>query len=118
MSIQWSMRWLVVAMSLLLALPLPAVAAQTSEQQAPVMATSSVATGEAGEQHPSAASMAADAVLVRPLGVAATAIGAALFVVSLPFTAIAGNVGEAGHALVVAPARMTFDRPLGHFKQR
>lgn len=64
---------------------------------------------------PSPAVMAVDVLLVRPLGLVATVLGAGIFVVSLPFSAIGGNVGEAGQALVVDPARMTFIRPLGHF---
>ncbi|MGI9304434.1 MAG: multidrug transporter [Gammaproteobacteria bacterium] len=63
---------------------------------------------------PGAGAMLIDATLVRPLGVAATVLGAVTWVVSLPFSALGGNVGEAGKALVGAPARYTFRRPLGH----
>src|SRR5690625_1953105 len=63
----------------------------------------------------SAAAMTPDALLVRPLGLVATVLGAGLFVVSLPLSALGGNVGEAAQTLVVAPAEMTFVRPLGHF---
>ena len=49
----------------------------------------------------------------RPLLVVATVIGAGAFVVSLPFTALGGNVGDAGQALVVAPAKAAFVRCLG-----
>ena len=45
--------------------------------------------------------------------VAATVIGAGVFVVSLPFTALGGGVGDAGQALVVDPARAAFVRCLG-----
>lgn len=55
-----------------------------------------------------------DAVLVRPLGVVATALGAVTWVVSLPFSALGGNVGEAADMLIKAPAVYTFKRPLGH----
>ena len=66
---------------------------------------------------PSAFAMAVDATMVRPLGFVSTVLGTALFVVTLPFSAIGGNVNEAGEALVAAPARMTFVRPLGHFDE-
>ena len=93
--------------------PLPAMA---GSRPTPVGAVPAEGTS-AQQSHPSGAAMAADALLVRPLGVAATAIGAALFLVSVPFTAITGNVGESAHALIIKPARMTFSRPLGRFKQ-
>jgi len=55
----------------------------------------------------------ADALIARPLGVVVTGLGAVLFVVSLPFSALGGNVGEAADALVVNPAKETFTRCLG-----
>lgn len=60
-----------------------------------------------------AGKMAADALLVRPLGFVATVLGSVLFVVSLPFSALGGNVGEVGQRLVVDPALFTFKRPVG-----
>lgn len=62
---------------------------------------------------PKAYSMIGDLVIARPLLIAATAIGAGVFVVSLPFTALGGNVKEAGQALVADPAREAFVRCLG-----
>ena len=59
--------------------------------------------------------MVADAIIVRPLGVVATILGAGFFIISLPFSALGGNVKEAGKKLVVAPAKFTFQRPLGEF---
>jgi len=67
----------------------------------------------AQEDEPSAGTMAADLVVARPLGVAATVLGAAAFVVSLPFSALGGNVGQAADALVVGPTKATFVRCLG-----
>ena len=57
--------------------------------------------------------MTGDAVVARPFGVAMTAVGAAVFVASLPFTALGGNVGGAADTLVVKPAAETFARCLG-----
>lgn len=62
---------------------------------------------------PSGVEMAADAILVRPLTFCATVLGAGLFVVSLPFSALGGNAGEAGQTLVVTPFKSTFLRCLG-----
>ncbi len=62
---------------------------------------------------PKAYSMVGDLIIARPLLIAATAIGACVFVVSLPFTALGGNVGEAGKALVVEPGKAAFVRCLG-----
>lgn len=55
----------------------------------------------------------ADAVLVRPVTLVATAVGAVIWVVTLPLTAVTGTVGEAGQTLVVDPAATTFYRCLG-----
>lgn len=55
----------------------------------------------------------ADVVVVRPLCLAVTVVGAAFFVVSLPVAAIAKSVKSSWHTLVVKPAQATFTRPLG-----
>jgi hypothetical protein len=53
---------------------------------------------------------------VRPVGLAATAVGAAIFVVALPFAAISGDVRRTAKSLVGAPANFTFRRRLGDFE--
>ena len=60
-----------------------------------------------------AVSMMFDLVVLRPLGLAATVVGTAFFIVSLPFSALGGNTDEAAKKLVVEPAKYTFSRPLG-----
>ncbi|MBA1273292.1 multidrug transporter [Stutzerimonas azotifigens] len=62
---------------------------------------------------PKAFSMIGDLLIARPLLIGATVIGAGAFLVSLPFTALGGNVGEAGKALVVEPGKAAFVRCLG-----
>lgn len=57
--------------------------------------------------------MAADTLVVRPACLVATAVGATLFVVSLPIAAMSRSVKRTAHVLVVRPARATFTRPLG-----
>ncbi len=62
---------------------------------------------------PTATDMIVDGLVIRPLSLAATIVGSGLFVVTLPFSAIGGNVDEAGQALVADPARATFGNCLG-----
>ena len=79
------------------------------------VASSSFAQATIQEEEISTENMVADALIVRPLGIIATILGAGLFVISLPFSALGKNVKEAGEKLVVAPAKFTFTRPLGEF---
>lgn len=62
-----------------------------------------------------AGKMAGDALIVRPLGLCATIIGGAVFVVSLPFSALGGNTKPAYDHLLADPFKFTFSRPLGDF---
>ncbi len=61
-----------------------------------------------GHHHPSG-----DLVIARPIGIVMTAAGTAAFVISLPFTLLAGSTGEAAETLMIGPARTTFVRCLG-----
>jgi hypothetical protein len=86
-----------------------------------VVTTNAVASSSNGvtydeyTQPATAGTMLADTVLVRVPMMAATAVGVVTFVVTLPFSALGGNVGQAGQILVVDPAKYTFVRPLGVF---
>ncbi len=62
---------------------------------------------------PPAYSMMGDLIIARPFGLLATVAGTGAFVITLPFSALGGNVPEAAKALIVAPARETFARCLG-----
>ncbi len=68
---------------------------------------------EATRQKPSGFEMAGDALIARPLMLGATVLGTGVFLVSLPFSALGGNVDEAGETLVAGPAKATFVRCLG-----
>ena len=57
--------------------------------------------------------MVVDAAVARPLGLGATVVGTAAWIVTLPFSALGGNVRAAAQKLIVEPARFTFVRPLG-----
>ncbi|MDB6143284.1 MAG: Cation/multidrug efflux pump [Pseudomonas sp.] len=98
-------RTLAVALALLFGLQvLPALAQEQATQ-----------SGDTAYEieSPPAYAMIGDLLIARPLLVAATAIGAVVFVVSLPFTAAGGGIGEAGKALVVDPGKAAFARCLG-----
>lgn len=60
--------------------------------------------------------MGADFLIVRPLTFALTVAGGSFWLVTLPVSAIGGNVGEAGDKLFLEPGRYTFLRPLGHMQ--
>lgn len=96
-----TLRKTLVAMAASLLLSLPAVS-QASNQAANI-----------ADRDPSALRMTGDLVVARPMMLAATLIGTAVFVVSLPFSLIGGNVEQAADTLMVEPAKNTFFRCLG-----
>ena len=71
------------------------------------------ATSVVEDETPGGLAMATDLVVLRPVGAVLTAVGAVMFVVSLPFTAPTGGVKDAGKVLVADPAKFTFARCLG-----
>ncbi len=77
--------------------------------------TSALAESPSVDDNVSAASMAADIAVIRPLGVVSIVAGTAVFLVSLPFSALGGNVQDASQKLVGDPIKFTFQRPLGDF---
>lgn len=68
---------------------------------------------EAVDESPNAGRMVGDLLVARPMGLVATVGGTAAFLVSLPFTLLAGHASEAAETLMVGPARATFMRCLG-----
>ena len=68
-----------------------------------------------GEREPEAAEMILDGLVVRPLSLVATVVGAVAFVITVPFSALGGNVDEAAEMLVFRPSAYTFSRCLGCF---
>ncbi len=77
--------------------------------------TSALAESQKISDDISAGAMAADLVFARPLGLVALVLGSAIFIVSLPFSALGGNAKDASQKLVLDPAKFTFKRPLGDF---
>jgi catechol 2,3-dioxygenase-like lactoylglutathione lyase family enzyme len=57
--------------------------------------------------------MVGDLLVARPIGLVMAAGGTAAWIVSLPFTLLAGHAGEAAEALMVGPLETTFLRCLG-----
>lgn len=62
---------------------------------------------------PSAGEMVFDLLIVRPVALVGTVLGTGLFIVSLPLTAIQGDVEGPAKRLVGQPLEYTFTRPLG-----
>jgi|APFre7841882654_1041346.scaffolds.fasta_scaffold15004_4 hypothetical protein len=56
-----------------------------------------------------------DILLVRPVSLAATVVGMAVFIVSLPFSIPSQSVGSTAKTLVAEPFNYTFTRPIGEF---
>lgn len=67
------------------------------------------------QQDDTATDMVVDVVVIRPLGLATTLVGAVLTVVALPFTIPSGSVEASARELILKPAEYTFKRPLGDF---
>ena len=65
------------------------------------------------DESPSAGAMVGDLLVARPIGLVMTVGGAAAWLVSLPFTVLAGHAGEAAETLMIGPAEATFMRCLG-----
>ena len=61
----------------------------------------------------SAAVVAADALIARPIGLGLTIAGTATFLITLPFSIPSGSVDNAARGLIVKPGGYTFVRPLG-----
>ena len=65
------------------------------------------------DENPNGFAMLGDFVVARPIGLLLTAGGAALWLVSLPFTLLAGNAGDVADNLIMGPGEQTFMRCLG-----
>ena len=90
--------------------PIALIAALLLSVVTPAVAQhSDTVTGDRGTD------MVVDLVVVRPLGIVATVIGTAGFVLALPFTVPSGSTGDTAREWVVAPFEYTFNRPLGDF---
>jgi branched-subunit amino acid ABC-type transport system permease component len=80
-----------------------------------LLAGSAPALAEALYPGDTGANMLADLFIVRPLGVVGSVLGAAAFVVTLPFTLPTQSADKAARELVGKPFEYTLNRPLGDF---
>jgi hypothetical protein len=79
------------------------------------LATSALAQEFFQDKEPSGGQMVYDMVVLRPVGLVATAVGSVFWLVTLPFSALGDNTTTATKKLVKEPAAYTFKRPLGEF---
>jgi hypothetical protein len=68
---------------------------------------------EAVDESPNGYAMAFDLVVARPVGAVLVVGGAAVWLVSLPFTLLSGHASEAAGTLIGGPVETTFMRCLG-----
>lgn len=90
----------------------PALAALLAITQLVFVPTAAAGAFE-NDNGPSGGAMLADTFMIRPAMLVGTAIGIVTFVVTLPFSALGGNIDEAADQLVMKPVKYTFVRPLG-----
>lgn len=62
---------------------------------------------------PSAEAMAFDLFIARPLGLAGTVAGTAIYAVALPINLLTFNLADPARRLIIEPAKFTFVRDLG-----
>ncbi len=74
---------------------------------------SAAGVSAAVDEKPNPFAMVGDLVVARPLGLVMTAAGTATWLVTLPFTLLAGHTAEAADVLMLGPAKTTFWRCLG-----
>lgn len=65
------------------------------------------------DESPNEFAMVGDLLVARPIGVVMTVGGVVVWLVSLPFTLMAGHASEAAETLMLGPAQATFVRCLG-----
>ena len=56
-----------------------------------------------------------DTLFARPLGIASIGVGAAFWVVSLPFAVLSGSLHKTTETLITNPVSYTFGRRVGDF---
>jgi len=66
-------------------------------------------------QQASAGEIAGDFLLIRPIMLGITVIGAGVFIVTSPFTLIGRNFTRSAKVMVGEPATYTFGYPLGSY---
>lgn len=67
----------------------------------------------AKRQPPTGVEMIIDGLVIRPISFAAIFVGAAVYLVTLPFSAMSGSWKQTSQALIGDPINFTFNRRLG-----
>lgn len=79
-----------------------------------VLSTPALATNpQAIYENPDFGAMTADLLITRPITLATTIVGSAIFLLSSPFAWLGDNLDQTGETLVKGPFRATFSRCLG-----
>lgn len=102
-----SLRRAIAATALLVLLNSPAAAVETVETVGPVEPWYTTAGRVAAGSF--------DVLLLRPLGLVATAGGFTCYAIALPFSAINRDIRTPWNQFVMEPADFTFRRSLGDF---
>jgi len=105
-------RFVAVAAILALATAAPAMGPETAGGEE---AASSGTFRDVGAALGKVGEATFDVAILRPFGVAATAVGFAFFVASLPLVTPNLEVDTSWEVFVLAPAEYTFTRPIGDF---
>jgi len=78
-----------------------------------LMLPQALLAASAVDETPNEWAMVGDLLVARPVGLVLTVGGTAVWLVSLPFTLLAGHAGEAAETLILGPGESTFMRCLG-----
>lgn len=95
----------IAALAFCAAAPAQEAAESAAAPETPVVAET--------DNAPSAEAMSLDLFLIRPVSLAATVLGTAVFIVSTPFCLLAWNFEDPARRLILEPAKYTFARDLG-----
>lgn len=89
----------------------PTMSAETGIPSSPLSTTTD--RGEEVHGNPPGELILADALIVRPIGIVACAVGLVGAVLTWPFAATSGSGDRVGEELLTKPFDYTFRRPLG-----
>lgn len=109
---------LVITVASLFTAPLRVVAAEPDPMQinaspAPADTHTALPDPPREARAPSGEEMFFDGLIVRPLMAAVTIVGTAVFLATLPLSAIGGNANQAAKRFVAEPAKATLGQCLG-----
>jgi hypothetical protein len=78
-----------------------------------VFAAQASAFDQVIDDTPSAEAMTFDLFVVRPLSLAGTIVGTAVYFIALPVNLLTFNLADPARRLIIEPAKFTFVRDLG-----